>query len=90
MTTLHIFRATTIKRVRIKCPYCGHFCYGTRHDYYDGCYFFLECGVHIDSEGWKPPKKKKCLYCRKWFRPKNMIKHLREYHKIISQRIKER
>ena len=84
MADLHIFRTKNIKRIRGLCPYCGKSCYGDRHDYYDGYYVFLDCGTKIDCEGWTPPPKGKCKYCRKWFRPLEMIKHLREYHRIES------
>lgn len=84
MTTLHIFRANNIKQVRVKCPYCKHLCYGERHDFYDASYIHLNCGTRIDCEGWTPPPKKKCKYCRKWFRPLDTLKHLREYHQITS------
>lgn len=84
MSEIHIFRAKKIKRIRMKCPYCKRLCYGDRHDYYDGSYFFLDCGTKIDCEGWTPPPKGKCPYCRKHFRPLDMIKHLGEYHRMKS------
>ncbi len=85
MTTLHIYQANNVVRIRRKCPYCKRLCYGSRHDYYDGSYFFFDCGTTIDTEGWIPPPKKKCAYCRYWFRPLDMIKHLREYHRILKE-----
>ncbi len=85
---LHIYRADKISRVRVDCPYCGHLCYGDRHDYYDGWYYFLDCGTQINPEYWKPPPKKKCRYCCKWFEPFDMIKHLRDYHRIIVWNLK--
>ena len=80
MASIHIYRAHKRKRIRKKCPYCEHLCYGERHDYYDGSYFFFDCGTSVNSEYWKPPPKKKCSYCRKWFEPLDMIIHLKEYH----------
>jgi len=80
--TLHICRADDIKRTRLFCPYHKHRCYGKLHTYYDGVYMFFDCGTRMDSEGWTPPPKTKCRYCRKYFRPLEMVKHHREYHKI--------
>lgn len=88
MTSFHIFRTDKIKRIRRKCPYCKRLCYGSRHDYYDGSYSFFDCGTQIDSEGWTPPPKRKCSYCCKWSRPLDMVKHLREYHRIVVGAIK--
>lgn len=81
MGTLHIYRADN-KRVRRICPYHKHLCYANYHEYYDGYYIFFDCGTKIDSDGWTPPPKKKCQYCRKWFRPFDIPNHLREYHRI--------
>ena len=86
MTHIHIFRTDNIKRIRMRCPYCKILCYGNRHDYYHGSYVFFDCGTQINNEGWRPPPKKKCPYCPKGFRPLDMIKHLREYHKISHSR----
>ncbi len=82
MTSVHIYRADKIKQIRVKCPYCEHLCYGTRYDFYDGSFTFLDCGTKINTDGWAPPPKEKCRYCRKYFEPLNMIKHLKEYHRI--------
>ena len=82
MNVLHIYRSDNIVRVRRRCPYCKRLCYGSLHNYYDGSYFFFDCGTKVDCEGYTPPPKKRCAYCRKWFRPLDMEEHLGEYHRI--------
>jgi len=79
---IHVFRAHDIKRIRRLCPYHNHLCYGEQHNYYDSAYIFLDCGTSIQSDGWSPPPKKKCHYCRKYFRPEEMLKHRKTFHNI--------
>ena len=81
--TLHVYQANKQKRVRRKCPYHKHLCYGTLYEYYDTSRVTFDCGANIDYGygEWREPPKKKCPNCRKWFRPIEMIEHLKE-HKV--------
>lgn len=88
MATLHIYQPNKRYRIRMKCPYHKHYCYGQRADYYDGSYITFDCGTRIDGEGWTPPPKKKCPLCRKVFRDLDMPKHITDIHKTTMYQIK--
>lgn len=81
--TIHVYTPDKRTRVRRKCPYHKHLCYGSLAEYYDTAYLTFDCGTQIDfgASEWRLPPKKKCPKCRKWFRPLEMITHLKE-HKI--------
>lgn len=70
------------------CPYHNKMEYGNRQDFYDGSYFFFDCGTRLvpgdDGMVWSPPPKKKCRYCRRHFSPIEMAEHTKEYHRIIG------
>ncbi len=80
---LHIYTANKRRRVRRVCPYHKHLEYGELQEYYDTRYVFFNCGASIDYGygEWRSPPKSKCPKCRKWFRPLEMIEHLREHKK---------
>lgn len=79
--SIHIYRANTITRVRRRCPYHNHLCFGDMHEYYDTVRIAFDCGTQVDFGygGWTPPPKAKCPKCRKWFRPLEMIEHLKTH-----------
>ncbi len=86
--TVHVYTAPN-KRMRRRCPYCEKMEYGNRQDFYDGSYFFFDCGTSMvpgdDCMLWSPPPKKKCHLCRKSFSPIEMIQHLAEHHRITGE-----
>ncbi len=80
--TLHIYTSHDRKRVRRKCPYHKHLCYGEEARYYDTTSIFFDCGTSVDYGygEWRPPENVKCPKCRKWFRPLEMGEHLKTVH----------
>ena len=84
MTLLHFHTANKRKRTRRMCPYHKHLEYGELQEFYDTVNMFFDCGTQVDygySE-WRPPPKTKCPKCRKWFRPLEMVEHLKEHNRI--------
>ena len=63
MTTLHIYTANKKVRVRRKCPFHKHLCFGTLHEYYDTTKVFFYCGTVVDYGygEYTPPRKYKRL-----------------------------
>ena len=61
--TLHIYQPESLKRVRQKCPFHKHLCYGTAAHYYDTTLVRFDCGTLLDyGYGYyDPPKKYKKL-----------------------------
>ena len=82
MSEIHIYTADKQKRVRRKCPYHKHLCFGILQEFYDTVRVFFDCGTSVDYGygEWRPPQKKKCSKCRKWFRPLEMKEHLNYGH----------
>lgn len=47
------------RRVRMRCPYHKHLCYGLRRFYYDTVRTFLDCGTFVDHGygEWREPEE---------------------------------
>ena len=64
---IHIYTANKKERVRHKCPYHKHPCYGTQHEYYDTVKVFFDCGTVADyGYGYhEPPRLYKNIHILK-------------------------
>lgn len=48
MDGIYIYRCENPKRVRRKCPYHKHLCYGELQEFYDTARVFFDCGTFVD------------------------------------------